>query len=426
LAKSIWHVNALETAMPISSERLANDVTTIATATDTPGQGASRPTFSDAWAKAVAYVVDEARRCGCSLRSDSAGNVHLRPSVHQHTNSVWLSGSHLDTVPHGGDFDGVIGVLAPLEVLRAAQEDGEPAPPLEVIIFAEEEGTTFGLGMTGSQIWVGSLDATRLGQIRNASGQSYLEAGSRHGVQPERLADERVDPAAYRGFIELHIEQGPGLWTRGEPVAVVTSIAGRRQWEVEVTGVANHAGATKMADRHDALAAAAEMISFVEALPINLASDTVATVGRITCQPNATNVIAGCVRFSIDFRARTNHILDEGEGVLQQNLNDIGRRRKVDVRIQPIESIEATPLSPVVCNRLAASAKRLGCSLPETVSGALHDAGILAPLIPTAMMFIASRDGISHNPAEWSRIEDVALATRILYTAVAGGEGEIA
>jgi allantoate deiminase len=412
--------------MPISSERLANDVKSIATATETPGNGASRPTFSDAWAKAVEYVVDAARRCGCSVFTDAGGNVHLRPSVHEQASSVWLSGSHLDTVPHGGDFDGVIGVLAPLEILRAAHEDREPAPPLELIIFAEEEGTTFGLGMAGSQIWVGTLDANQLGQMRNASGQTYLEAGSRHGVRPGRLAIERIDPARYRGFVEVHIEQGPGLWSRGEPVAVVTSIAGRRQWEVEVTGVANHAGATKMADRHDALAAAAEMISFVETLPTALASDTVATVGRITCQPNASNVIAGCVRFSIDFRARTNQVLDEGQEVLQQKLNDIRCRRKVDVRIQSIESIQATPLSPVVYNGLTRSAKRLGCLLPETVSGALHDAGILAPFVPTAMLFVASRDGISHNPAEWSRIDDVALATRILYTAVTGGEGEVA
>ena len=172
--------------MPISNERLANDIAAIAKYTETPGQGESRPTFSDAWAKAVEYVVDTARRCGCSARADAAGNIHLRPSVHDRASSLWLSGSHLDTVPHGGDFDGVIGVLAPLEVLRTAHDDGEPAPPLEVIIFAEEEGTTFGLGMTGSQIWVGSLDAIHLGQIRNAASETYLEAGSRHGVQPER------------------------------------------------------------------------------------------------------------------------------------------------------------------------------------------------------------------------------------------------
>ena len=399
--------------MPISSERLANDIAVIAKYTETPGQSASRPTFSDTWAKSVEYVVDSARHCGCSARTDAAGNIHLRPSVHDRASSLWLSGSHLDTVPHGGDFDGVIGVLAPLEVLRAAHDDGEPAPPLEVIIFAEEEGTTFGLGMTGSQIWVGSLDANHLGQIRNSAGETYLEAGSRHGVLPERLASERIDPAAYRGFVEIHIEQGPALWSRGEPVAVVTSIAGRRQWEVEVTGVANHAGSTAMGDRRDALAATAEMISFVEALPTTLASKSVATVGRITCRPNAINVIADHVNFSIDFRALANHVLDEGAEIIPKKLSDIADRRKVDVRAQSIESVAATPLSPVVCRRLSRSAERLGCSLSETMSGALHDAAILAPFIPTAMMFVASRDGISHNPAEWSRIDDVALARGI-------------
>jgi allantoate deiminase len=412
--------------MPISSQRLANDLAAIAAATETPGQGASRPTFSDAWAKAVEYVVDAARACDCVVHADAAGNIHLRPSVHERAKSLWLSGSHLDSVPHGGDFDGVVGVLVPLEVLRAAHEDGREAPPVEVIIFAEEEGTTFGLGMIGSRAWVGTLAADQLAQLQNAAGQSYLEAGARHGVRPDCLANERIDSSRYHGFIEVHIEQGPAMWKRQEPVAIVTAIAGRRQYQVDVMGTANHAGSTKMADRRDALAAAAEMISAVEVLPAALDPCAVATVGCIECRPNAVNVIAEHVSFTIDFRAAADDILERGDAAIRAQLAAIARKRGVDAQIQRSESINATALSPDICRRLHASAERLGHSLRETISGALHDAAILAPEVPTAMLFVASRDGVSHNPAEYSRIDDIALAAQILYTAISGDDGEVA
>jgi allantoate deiminase len=412
--------------MPVSNERLANDLAAIAAATETPGQGATRPTFSDAWAKAVEHVAAAARACGCVVRTDAAGNVHLRPSVHDRASSLWLSGSHLDTVPHGGDFDGVVGVLVPLEVLRAAHVDSRTAPPLELIIFAEEEGTTFGLGMIGSRAWAGTLGADQLAQLRNAVGQSYLEAGSRHGVRAVCLANERIDATHYCGYIEVHIEQGPSMWNRQEPVAVVTTIAGRRQYHVDVTGTANHAGSTKMADRRDALAAAAEMIGAVESLPAALASGAVATVGRIACRPNAVNVIAEHVSFTIDFRGAADDILEQGDSAIRAQLTAIAQKRGVHAAIQLTESIDATELSPTACRRLREAAGQLGHSLPETVSGALHDAAILAPYVPTAMLFVASRDGISHNPAEHSRIDDIALAAQILYTAVSGGEGEVA
>ncbi len=412
--------------MPISTQRMGNDLAAIKAATETPAQGATRPTFSNAWANAVKYVVDAARDCGCVVRTDAAGNVHLRPSVHDQSSSVWLSGSHLDTVPHGGDFDGVVGVLVPLETLRAAQEDGRTAPLLEVIIFAEEEGTTFGLGMIGSRAWVGTLGGEQLGQLRNAAGQSYLEAGSRHGVRPDCLVNERIDATRYCGFIEVHIEQGPAMWKRQEPVAVVTAIAGRRQYHVDVTGTANHAGSTKMADRRDALAAAAEMIGAVEALPAALASDAVATVGRIACRPNAVNVIAEHVQFTIDLRAAADGVLNRGDALIRAKLAAIAVQRGVDAVLQSTESINATELSHTVCRRLREAAGQLGHSLPETVSGALHDAAILAPYVPTAMLFVASRDGVSHNPAEHSRIDDIVLAAQILYTAASGGEGKVA
>jgi len=404
--------------MPINADRLARDFRTIAGFTGSPGNGSDRPTFSEHWAAAAAYVAGEAKRCGASVRVDAAGNMHMRPAGIGPQEPVWLSGSHVDSVPHGGDYDGVLGVVAPLEVLRAAAEDGRRVA-LEVVNFAEEEGTTFGLGMLGSRAWVGTLDAERLAAVKNKGGRSYLEAGKAHGVEPARLDDDRFRAADYLGMIELHIEQGPALWKRGEAVAAVTAINGRRQYTVELGGTANHAGSTHMPDRRDALACAAEMIAAVERLPPEFGPQVVATVGRIACRPNAVNVIADGVTFTIDFRAPADEIIAAGDGALRARLATIAERRGIDFAIEQTEALPAAVMSPQVVERLKRAADRLGCGpLPETVSGALHDAAILAPLLPTAMLFVASRDGISHNPAEFSRIEDMAQATRILYEAV--------
>jgi hydantoinase/carbamoylase family amidase len=405
--------------VPIREDRIAADIAAIARCTQAPGAGADRPTFSSAWRQARDYCVAEAERAGCTTRIDAAGNVHLRPAAIDPAKPVWLSGSHIDSVPHGGDFDGVAGVVAALEVLRAAYEEGGAPPPFEEIVFAEEEGTTFGLGMLGSRGWVGTLDAVALGGVRNRDGRSYLEAGSAHGVNPERLVAERHRPGDYAGFVEIHVEQGPAMWNRDERVAVVTAIAGRRQYAVELGGVANHAGSTGMNDRHDALAGAAEVIAAVECLPDLLGDHAVATVGRITVSPNAVNVIPSRAEFTIDLRAPDDHSLELGHERLGALVEAAATRRGLTCTLRRTESLPAVRLDGGVVGRIRAEAGRLGIPLVDTVSGALHDAAILAPLVPTAMIFVASRGGVSHNPDEFSRIEDIAAATRVLAGVVA-------
>ncbi|HYE59228.1 MAG TPA: Zn-dependent hydrolase [Rhodothermales bacterium] len=399
--------------MSIRADRLRRDIEAIAACTATPGAGASRPTFSDAWGAARAYVVGELERCGCRVRTDAAGNVHARPAGVGWEAPVWLSGSHIDSVPHGGDFDGVTGVVVPLELLRAAHESGRDDLPLELIVFAEEEGPTFGLGMLGSRAWVGDLTAEDLGRLRNAAGQSYLDAGAMYGVQPGEIGRKR--PGAYRGFVEVHVEQGPGMWDRGTPLALVNAIAGRRQYRGRITGRANHAGSTGMADRQDALAGAAEVMLQLEALARRLSPQTVATVGQLVVRPGALNVIPGEADFSLDFRSPDDALLEEGERQIEALLAGTTMRRGLSATLEATEVQPAIALDADVCNRLQQAAVRAGHGpLPVTVSGALHDAAIVAPHVPTAMLFVASRDGISHNPDEFSRIEDIAAAAEVL------------
>jgi OHCU decarboxylase len=396
--------------MAINVERIRADIAATARCTETPGNGATRPTFSPAWGEARAYVIAQAEAAGCSVRTDAAGNVHARPKSLGGAAKAWLVGSHIDTVPHGGDYDGVAGVVVGLELLRSARADGIDAVPVELILFAEEEGPTFGLGMLGSRAWRGELDARRLGELRNKAGQTYLEAGASFGVDPSRLSDDRLHRDRYLGLIELHIEQGPGMWRRDQRLAVVRAIAGRRQYRVTVHGEANHAGATAMSDRKDALVGAAEMVTALEDAVKQLSPDAVLTVGRLDVKPNAVNVIADRVEFTIDFRAPDDDLLRRGHAMVEAIIGGILELRGLRADLDQIESIPARQMD----SRLVAALGGDNGRLPITVSGALHDSAVLAPHLPTVMLFVPSKDGISHNPAEFSRVEDIAAAAHVV------------
>ena len=396
--------------MSISADRIRADVEAIARFTATPDAGADRPTFSPQWRSARDYVIHEAEAAGCKTRIDAAGNVHARHKTLPWETPAWLSGSHLDSVPHGGDFDGVAGVVIALEILRSATRP----IPLELVVFAEEEGTTFGLGMLGSRAWSGDLAGPRLEAVRNAQGLNYVEAGVDFGVRPSMLLEDRLDPRRYLGFVEAHIEQGPGMWKRGDRVAIVTAIAGRRQYKVHLRGEANHAGSTNMRDRKDALVAAATCILQLEGMANGIGDNTVATVGRIRGKPDAINVIPAEVDFTIDFRSPSTEILASGDEKIRHLMAQTCERRGLSHTIEQTEHAPAVGMDLHLCERLKRSAARLNVVAPPAVSGALHDAAIIAPHLPTAMVFIASRDGVSHNPAEFSRIEDIALAAQVI------------
>ena len=400
----------------IQSERIESDLKAIAECTATPGAGASRPTFSPEWRKARDYVAGQLESCGCKVRIDALGNLHARPRALDWSAPAWLSGSHVDTVPNGGDYDGVVGVVVALELLRAADDDQRNDFPLELVIFAEEEGTTFGVGMAGSQAWVGNLSVERLRGIKNAGGEDYITAGTPHGIRVDRIGDDLIDPRTIKGMLEVHIEQGAGLWRSGNALAVVDAIAGRRQYHLRLEGRANHAGSTAMPDRLDALTAAAEIVLALEALPETLSPRAVATVGKLVVRPNAINVIPGEVELTIDFRSPEAAILDEGDGQISELVRGIAERRGVSFQLDSMEIHPPEVLDPQLCDRIRDAAERSGLgAIPTTASGALHDAAILAPFVPTVMLFVASRDGVSHNAAESSRIEDITAATRTLW-----------
>ncbi|MCE1196848.1 hydantoinase/carbamoylase family amidase [bacterium] len=406
----------------ISEERLIDDIGAIAGWSESdPASGYDRPTFSSSWASAREYVADEARRLGCSVKADPAGNLHARPAGLSWDEPAWLCGSHIDTVPSGGKYDGVVGVVIALELLRT-----QPEAPVELVVFAEEEGTTLGIAMLGSRAWAGTLPAEQIKTLRNRAGIDFAGAGAAFGVALDKIGPESFGFPLdrYKGLIEVHVEQGAGLWKKGLPAAVVTTVNGRRQYSGGFRGVANHAGSTAMADRLDALAGAAEFVLGLEALGKEfdaLRSGSVLTTGALTIVPNAVNVIPGKADFMLDFRSPSNELLASGDRSIRRLLSSIGGKRGLEAGMECFENLPALPFDPELCDRLRQAGAKLGIPLPDASSGALHDSAILAPCLPTAMLFVASKDGISHNPAEFSRPEDIAAAARIVVAAIARG-----
>ena len=382
--------------MAIQTDRIAADIAAIGAITQTPGNGATRPTFSVEWGLARDYVIAEAKWLGCIARIDAAGNVFVKPASLLAQQPTWLCGSHIDTVPHGGNYDGVAGIVVALELLRSAHEEGKTIP-LELVIFAEEEGPTFGLGMLGSRALVGELTAERLGALKNKEGQTYLEAGKPFGVVAEQIAAARLDPDNHLGLIELHIEQGPAMWEENVPFAVVHAIAGRLQYKAKFIGEPNHAGSTPMNYRSDALVAAASFITGVQQLAHDLGPPSVATVGRIECEPNAVNVIPGIVRLTVDVRSPSAATLKECDRRLKAFFTDGGV--SVEFDFFSTEDQPPVPMHSSLVDALKRSAAIVGLGdVPTAVSGALHDSAVLAPHLPTVMLFVPSKGGISHNP----------------------------
>jgi allantoate deiminase len=333
------------------------------------------------------------------------------------TGAAVLSGSHIDAVPSAGRFDGIVGVVGALEVARVlAEAQVALKHPYEVVIYPEEEGTRFGAVLTGSKAWVGDLSPAQLAAMRDRDGVSYVEAMEAFGLPAAELERWRFQPSQAKAVLELHIEQSVVLEACGVDIGVVTTITGIRGFEVRLRGVANHAGATPMDRRQDALAGAAEMMLTLERLAPNLGPHTVCTVGQIVCHPGARNVIPGEVRFSIDFRDIAG--LDAKWAEVEPQLRAIADARRLSMELQPLSISEPVALSPAIQDLLEQACGRRGYSCRRMPSGAVHDAQVMARLVDTGMIFIPSRNGRSHCPEEYSDPAQVERGANVLLDAV--------
>ena len=347
-----------------------------------------------------------------TTRRDAVGNVVGR---HGAGERPFVLGSHLDTVPNAGTFDGPLGIVAATAVVeRLAAGGPQPSCPVEVVAFADEEGTRFGTSYLGSAAYIGALDPAWLDQV-DADGTTLRDAIRASGGDPDVALE--TSPPELLGYLEVHIEQGPVLEREGLPVGVVTAIAGQTRARIVLTGEAGHAGTLPMDARHDALAAAAEAVLAVERHG-RAEPGLVATVGALTLSPNVGNVVPGEVRMLLDLRHADDGVRRRTAEEVRAKVEGIAAARGVDAEWATRYETPAAVLDAMLRGRLADGIRAEGLPVRELVSGAGHDAVVLSRICPAAMLFVRCAEGISHDPRESVSEEDVAVALDVLERAV--------
>jgi N-carbamoyl-L-amino-acid hydrolase len=355
--------------------------------------GVSRPSLGEAHLAARRWFLERAQTYGLETRVDEAGNHSAVLPAHGQT---LLLGSHLDSVPDGGRYDGALGVVAALHVLVALR--GQELPlALEAIDFTDEEGTL--VGLLGSEALAGTLEPESLRSPRGGR-DALLDGLARAGLEETRLTEARRDPASLAGYLELHIEQGPRLEREGVQIGVVSGIVGARSFTLVFRGHAGHAGTTPMDARRDAGLAAAAFLLQANELVVDGFPGCVATIGDLRLEPGAFNVVPGVARLALEFRSLESSRLDALEQALLARARAEAQRRGLELEIAPVGRWEPTELDQDVRDAIGCAAGRLGLSSIPLPSGAGHDAQALAAVTPSGMIFVPSAGGVSHDPRE--------------------------
>jgi allantoate deiminase len=372
--------------------------------------GLYRGYLTPAYHAAAAQVGAWMAEAGMAVRTDPAANLIGRYEGTAPGAPALIIGSHLDSVRDGGAYDGPLGVMLGIECVAALAAEGRRLPfAIEVIAFGDEEGSRFPAAMLTSRAVAGTLAIEAL-DIRDPEGVALADAG----VDVATYLTARRAPETTLAYLEAHIEQGPVLEAEGLAVGTVTGIAAQLRYRVEVTGIAGHAGTTSMTLRRDPLAGAAAMILAIEDIARADASDLVATVGRIEARPGAPNVIAGAVTFSIDIRAGEAPRRDRAAAAILDALARIAAARQLGLATTLVHDLPASPCDPALMAMIDAAIADAGQPPRRLVSGAGHDAMVMAAICPTAMLFIRCRGGVSHNPAEHVDAADVEIAQAVM------------
>jgi hydantoinase/carbamoylase family amidase len=367
--------------------------------------GVSRFAWTPELAEANAWLGERLEKLGLEVEVDPAGNVLGRWHVGE--GKAVLVGSHLDTVPCGGRYDGALGVLAALDVVRRLRAEGvEPSKPLWVVSFNDEEGARFQTGMLGSRAFCGDCD------LKDWSGRGVAEAMASAGFEFSDLEDARgvEDVGAY---LELHIEQGPVLERAGVDLGVVTAITGMLGFRARFQGEANHAGTTPMDARRDALAGAARAVLALRE-EARARDDMTANVGVISAEPGGFNVVPGAAELTIDLRSPTEAGFARLEPFVRETLQEIAAEEELGLELSETHRKQPVALDPELQDLLEEAARDGGATTLRLPSGAGHDAMVLAHHVPAAMLFVPSRGGLSHTPDEFSSPEHCELGARVL------------
>ncbi|MBG9946002.1 M20 family metallo-hydrolase [Brevibacillus formosus] len=405
--------------LTINEERLQKRIEQLAQIGKIGETGVCRLALSAEDRAGVELVRSWMEESGLQTRVDDFGNLIGRMAGKDDQAPILMIGSHIDSQPYGGQYDGVIGVLGGLEVVQTLKEQGfMPAQPIEVVAFCDEEGCRFQKGLFGSKGILGMLDPTDL-ERTDKNGVTRRQALIDFGCDPDRLEASIYPKGSIGAYLELHIEQGPILDAAKEAIGIVSAISGPLWWTVELTGFAGHAGSVPMPMRKDALVGAAKVILAVNELAkLDPQAPTVGTVGHLEVFPDSRNIIPERVRFSIDLRDIDVKRRDEREQALREAIELAAVEGGLHYTITEDTNSDPRYCADWIKAIMHEESSKLGASVRELMSGPFHDALALSYVCDYGMIFVRCKDGISHNPQEYAAYEDIALGTELLYKTV--------
>ena len=403
--------------MKINKERLLADLYALREFTDTPGSGVTRFSYGEQDAKARKYISDKAAAMSCSISTDMIGNIRIGLASNRPGRKTVMAGSHIDTVRSGGWLDGIYGVCGALEVMAVLSEAGrEFSCNYEAVIFAEEEGSGFGSTMTGSKFITGIYTDSDRDKLKNDNGETLRDVLLRWNGGSSAVS---WDFDSIKTMLELHIEQGPVLDRAGLSLGIVDTIFGMRVIEVTLSGVGNHAGATPMNERYDALCTAAECILAAEQIvKDDPEKRTVVTAGKMEVSPNCSNVIPETVKFTLEVRDKDKKKIDSFMDRIIDRIKLIAGSRNVGCHIHEHSESAPLPLAARLIDSMSERAAEQKLSYKVMDSGAVHDACMIAAHADTGMIFVPSIDGRSHVPEENTREEHLAAGVQFLLDTV--------
>jgi N-carbamoyl-L-amino-acid hydrolase len=406
--------------LQINPQRLWDSLMKTARIGGTAKGGVSRLTLTDTDRQVRDWLKEECERLGCTVSIDEVGNMFaVRPGRRSDLPPIAI-GSHLDTQPTGGKFDGILGVLGGLEVFKTLQDSGyETNAPLMLVNWTNEEGSRFAPAMLGSGVYAGVFDRAYADSREDRQGVTFGDAIEAIGYRGTAEAGS----ITFGAMFELHIEQGPILEQEEKVIGIVEGVQGMRWYEISVTGREAHTGSTPMPMRRDALVGAARLIDRIEAIALEHAPSAVGSVGLIEVQPNSRNVVPGHVFFTVDLRHPDDAVLDAMEHKLLTAIGDMARKGNVGVKSKKVWESPAVRFDAHCLASVKKSAQAAGYPARDIISGAGHDAAYIARVAPTAMIFVPCAGGLSHNEEESTSLEECAAGAQVLLGAVLDYDG---
>lgn len=406
-------------APTIDKRRLMRDLNAIGRIGIGDHGSVTRLVFSIKELRSRQVLIHLMRQAGLKIHVDAIGNIFGRLDGADPKAPALLAGSHLDTVIHGGKYDGPVGVIGALEAVRTIRENKITLrAPLEVVCFIGEESSRFGFSTLGSSLVAGEVHPKDLTNAVDAQGTKLADVLSSLGISPRNLSRLARDPKSMKAYLELHIEQGPILEAKAKRIGLVTSIAAPSRFKVIFTGQADHSGTTPMEMRKDALVAAAQLIEYVEKICRKFSSmekgRVVGTVGAMKIEPGVINAVPGRAELSIDIRSTSAQAKDKVARLVKQRGATIARDRGIAIEVLNIRAEEPVPLDKRLLRITRQLCAEKAIDYEIMPSGAGHDAMQMAKITPAGMIFIPSRRGISHNPLEWTDPDDIALGAQLL------------